>query len=116
MPIRQRSSKTSSPNAAPGVPDFKVTVAARYDLADIDEYSVERFGEGAAEAYARGLTEAFLFLTRYPLSGRPRPELPADTRCKTYRSHVIFYRYAGDTVFIQRVLHHSQDAAIHLSP
>ncbi len=116
MPIRQPSSKTSSPNDAPGVPDFKVTVAARYDLAEIDDYSVERFGEEAAEAYARGLTEAFLFLTQYPLSGRPRPELPTGTRCKTYRSHVIFYRYADETVFIQRVLHQSQDAAARLRP
>ena len=106
----------SSPNAAPGVASFKVTVAARYDLVDIDDYSVKRFGEEAAEAYTRGLTEAFLFLAQYPLSGRPRPELPADTRCKTYRSHVIFYRYADDTVFIQRILHQSQDAAIHLRP
>lgn len=116
MPIRQRSSKTSSQNAAPGVPSFKVTVAARYDLADIDDYSIERFGEEAAASYARGFTEAFLFLAQYPLSGRPRPELSADTRCKTYRSHLIFYRYADDTVFIQRVLHHLQDAAIHLRP
>lgn len=95
---------------------FKVTVAARYDLVDIDEYSVERFGEEAAEVYARSFTEAFLFLAQYPLSGRLRPELPAGTRCKPHRSHVIFYRYAGDTVFIQRVLHHSQDAASHLRP
>ncbi|WP_421852165.1 type II toxin-antitoxin system RelE/ParE family toxin [Novosphingobium sp.] len=98
------------------MPSFRITVAARYDLADIDDYSVERFGEEAAEAYARGLTEAFLFLTRYPLSGRLRPELPADTRCKTYRSHLIFYRFTDDTVFIQRILHHSQDAAAHLRP
>ncbi len=116
MPIRLLSSKRSSQNAAPGVASFKVSVAARYDLAEIDDYSVERFGEEAAEAYARGLTDAFLFLTQYPLSGRPRPELPADTRCKTYRSHVIFYRFANDTVFIQRILHHSQDAATHLNP
>jgi toxin ParE1/3/4 len=96
------------------VASFKVSTAARFDLADIDDYSMERFGEEAAEAYARGLTEAFLFLAQYPLSGRPRPELPADTRCKTYRSHVIFYRYTDETVFIQRILHHSQDAAAHL--
>lgn len=95
---------------------FKVTVAARYDLADIDEYSVERFGEEAAEAYARGFTEAFLFLAQYPLSGTPRPELPSGTRCKTYRSHVIFYRYESGTVFIQRILHHSQDAVTRLRP
>jgi toxin ParE1/3/4 len=116
MPIRQRSSKRSSPNAAPGVASFKVTVAARYDLADIDDYSVERFGKEAAEAYTRGLTEAFLFLSQYPLSGRPRPELPAGARCKTYRSHVIFYRFADETVFIQRILHHSQDIPAHLRP
>lgn len=94
----------------------KVSVAARYDLADIVEYSVERFGEEAAEAYSRSFTEAFLFLARYPLSGRGRPELPAGTRCKSHRSHVIFYRYLNGTVFIQRILHHSQDTSAHLRP
>lgn len=96
--------------------NFKVSAAARNDLAAIDDYSVERFGEEAATAYVYGFTEAFLFLARYPLSGRPRPELPPGTRCKTQRSHVIFYRYESGTVFIQRILHHSQDAAAHLRP
>jgi len=95
---------------------FKVSAAARNDLAAIDEYGAERFGDEAAAAYSLGFKEAFLFLRQYPLAGRQRPELRAGTRCKTYRRHLIFYRFTDDTVFIQRILHHSQDIPAHLRP
>lgn len=104
------------PNATPDVARIKFSSAARNDLAEIDDYGATRFGDEIAAGYARGFLEVFALLREYPLAGRHRPELREGTRCKRHRSHLIFYRVAGDTVFVQRILHHSQDLPAHLKP
>jgi toxin ParE1/3/4 len=88
----------------------KLSAAARHDIEAIDKYGSARFGNDVAAEYARSIVQALLLLAQYPLGGRARPELRANTRSRTHRSHVIYYRVSGDTVFIQRFLHHSQDA------
>ncbi|MBU6266821.1 MAG: type II toxin-antitoxin system RelE/ParE family toxin [Sphingomonadales bacterium] len=95
---------------------IRLSAAARSDLAAIDDYGAHHFGDEAAADYARGFREVFSLLRAYPLSGTPRPELRDGTRSKRHRSHLIFYRLAEDTVFVQRILHHSQDTSAHLKP
>ena len=94
--------------------DIKVSRAARSDLDAINEYGAERFGNDLAEDYSRGFTQALELLSRHPYAGQARPDYGKDARCKDYRRHRILYRVAGDTVFVQRVLHHSQHVPAHL--
>ncbi len=41
--------------------------------------------------------------------GRARPELGADLRSFPFRGHVIFFRYAGDTLEVVNVLEGHRD-------
>ncbi|WP_295528368.1 type II toxin-antitoxin system RelE/ParE family toxin [Novosphingobium sp. Chol11] len=95
---------------------IKFSAAARKDLAAIDEYGAAQFGDEIASEYARGFQVVFSLLGQYTLAGRLRSELREGTRCKVHRRHLIFYRFTDDTVFIQRILHHSQDIPAHLRP
>lgn len=116
MPNRRTLSKRLSLSATFGVARLKLSAAARGDLAAIDDYGVAQFGEHIAAEYARGFHEVFSTLSQYPQLGVLRPEFREGTRCKLHRSHLIFYRVANDTVFVQRILHHSQDISAHLKP
>jgi toxin ParE1/3/4 len=97
-----------------GVAEIKLSAKARIDLARISEFSAERFGDDVADEYARGFNEAFDLLRDHPMSGQARPDYGKTSRCKIHRSHRILYRVAGDTVFVQRFLHHSQKVPAHL--
>jgi toxin ParE1/3/4 len=96
------------------VAEIKLSSAARRDLARIDEFSAAQFGDDVADDYLRGLNAAFELLKRHPKAGQLRRDYGKVTRCKVYRSHRILYRLEGDTVFVQRILHHSQHVPNHL--
>lgn len=90
--------------------DLKLSRAARADLAAIDDYSVEQFGQDVADAYLRRFNEVFDLLRRQPLVGIERGALGAELRCFVDRRHPIFYSFDGKEVLIIRILHHAQDA------
>lgn len=92
----------------------KLSAAARRDLARIDDYGAEHFGDEAADAYTRGLNEAFSFLADVPFGAEARPD-GEGVRCKVHRRHRILYRVGDETVFVQRILHYSRDVPRHLS-
>ena len=79
-------------------------------MADIDEYSVDQFGQDVADIYARGFNETFDILRRHPLAGPEKPELGRAFRCIVHRRHRIFYTVSDDTVLIVRIIHHARDA------
>ncbi|MEM1133594.1 MAG: type II toxin-antitoxin system RelE/ParE family toxin [Pseudomonadota bacterium] len=84
--------------------------AAIADLDEIDDYSIEQFGEDAAQSYMHGFKEAFAQLQDYPRSGQPATELGKSMRCLTHRRHRIFYRIEAEQVLILRILHKAMDA------
>lgn len=89
----------------------KLSAIARNDLEAIEEYGSVRFGEDVGAEYVRSIIQALGLLAQYPLAGRARPELRPTTRSRSHRSHVIYYRVSGETVFVQRILHSSQDVS-----
>ncbi len=97
------------PSAARDVAEVKLSAASRRDLANIDEYGAQQFGDDVADAYSRGLKDAFLLLADVPFAGEARPDYGRGVRCIVHRRHRILYRVDGDTVFVLRILHHSQD-------
>jgi toxin ParE1/3/4 len=88
----------------------RLRAAADADLADILDYSAERFGEAVATAYLRSFEQAFDLLERHPQAGPLRTEIEPAIRCLPHRSHRIFYDIDGKTIWIVRVLHHAMDA------
>jgi toxin ParE1/3/4 len=94
---------------AANVADIRFSPAARSDLATIDEYSAEQFGDDVADAYARGFMETFELLARHPYAGALRPELGDDIRCQLHRRHRVFYRVDREIVVILRIVHHAMD-------
>ena len=103
-----------SPNAARGVPEVRLSSAARGDLAEIDGFGAERFGDDAADAYQRAIDRVLTRLERFPMSGEERPDYGSGIRCVVHRSHRILYRIEPDRVFIARILHHSRDVPRYL--
>lgn len=101
-------------SATRGVLEVKVSRSARNDLTDIDDYGVEEFGDEVASEYSRGLAEALELLGRHPHAGQSRPDFGKNVRCKVHRQHRILYRVTDDTVFVERILHHSRDVPRHL--
>jgi toxin ParE1/3/4 len=82
--------KALLPNVTPGMANVELSSEARADLANIDDYSAEQFGQDVADAYTRGFNEAFSLLRRHPLAGEAKPDLGRDIRCIVHRKHRIF--------------------------
>ncbi|GLT01073.1 hypothetical protein GCM10007897_24640 [Sphingobium jiangsuense] len=110
MTNRKPSSKPSSPKGGRSENRLRLTKAASEDLAAIDAYGVERFGEDAADEYIRGFHEAFALLRAHPLAGAERAELGRAIRCFVHMRHRLFYRVTGNEVLVIRIVHHAQDA------
>lgn len=92
------------------VPTLELSPLAKEDLADIREYSVVQFGEDVADDYVRGFAEAFDRLIDFPKIGPVVPNVTGERRMLSHRSHYIFYRLNGDSIWIIRILHKARDA------
>ena len=84
--------------------------AAKADLEEIRDYSVEQYDAVVADAYFLGFDAAFDLLAEHPFAGSEKPELGFAIRCLTHRKHRIFYTVTDDIVLIIRVIHHARDA------
>ena len=86
------------------------SLAARADLLEIREYSIEQFGSEIADTYFLGFDQAFDRLADHPLIGVARPELGKGIRCLVHQRHRLFYCVDGDVVLIVRIVHYAMDA------
>jgi len=82
--------------------------AAR-DIDEIYDFTAERWGAARAASYIgtlRGRCEA---LARGEVRGHDAGHIRAEYRRLNAESHVIFYRPAGDSIEIVRILHGRMD-------
>lgn len=91
--------------------DVHLSRRAYADLAKIDAYGANQFGETAAAAYQEAFDQAFQRLAAYPRSGEDKPEYGAGLRSFVCQRHRILYRIEAETVQIVCVIHHSRDVA-----
>jgi len=92
----------------------KLTGAARRNLVQIRQFTVDRWGREQWLRYFAGLSEAFEQIAADPDCGRPRDMLRNGLRSLTYETHLIFFRpvrHAGGAVIILRILHQRQNLA-----
>ena len=71
-------------------------------------------GEAKAEAYVRQIWKAVRAIAADPRSGRACDEIRAGYMKYHAGSHMLFYRKAGKTIDIVRILHERMDFEQHL--
>ena len=88
---------------------YRLSPAAQRDMADIWLYSAQRRGKDRADGYVRALNDVFASAAEDPLIGPSCEDIRPGYRKRVSGSHVIFYKQAGATVVIIRVLHQNMD-------
>ncbi|MEG3088492.1 type II toxin-antitoxin system RelE/ParE family toxin [Sphingomonas sp. PB4P5] len=92
---------------------LKLSRRAEADLADIRDYSVERFGVDRAIAYLDAIEQAFRRILLYPEIGEEYPAVAPAIRSLACQRHRIFYVAEDRTIVIQRILHATMDVYRH---
>lgn len=80
---------------------------AEADLAEILDYSTDKWGEVRATAYLTDLVDCFEQIAKMPKLGRTCFLIHPGFRRIERGRHVIFYRPMRRGIFISRVLHQS---------
>lgn len=87
---------------------------AQRDIAALHHVGMRSFGEAKAARYTFGLLNLLDLIAANPRMARIRPEFRNHMRAIPYRSHIVFYRIAEDSIHIVRVLHGKQNWLEHL--
>jgi toxin ParE1/3/4 len=83
----------------------RLTRAARKDLIEIGEYTLDRWGDEQCVRYLTALDRRLRWLGRNARRGQPCDDLrPGYWRVREGR-HVLFYRFNAETVEVIRILH-----------
>ena len=91
-----------------------ISKLARDDLASIEKYTRENWGEQQADLYLAQIEHRILSLLERPHMGEARPDVADGYRYLPEGKHLIFYRIDGDMVRILGVPHASMDLDRHL--
>lgn len=94
--------------------DFRLSPAALSDLEDIWRYTAQQWGATQAAHYLDLLNETFETIAQSPASAPPCDHIRTGYRRQWVEHHAVYYRLAGDTVVVVRVLHERMDATRHL--
>jgi toxin ParE1/3/4 len=86
----------------------RITEQAEADLDEAWDYLAQR-NEAAADRLLDGILERARLHAQLPLMGRPREDLAPGLRSFVVSPYVVFYRPAGDTIEVIRVLHGARD-------
>ena len=88
---------------------LSLSPTAENDLADILQYTEQRWGTEQADSYQATLRRALLELLEYPHIGRARPDLPAGYRSRLADQHLIYYRIEEEVIRVSRIVHSRRD-------
>jgi toxin ParE1/3/4 len=83
--------------------DFIISPEAEQDIQEILRYSLETWGEDQISAYWSVIWDAAHRIRSFPEIGRLSP-VRSGERELSLPHHTIFYRYAGNTVTILRIV------------
>jgi toxin ParE1/3/4 len=92
---------------------YRLTGAARQDLAEIGRYTQRRWGVAQRRTYLRRLDARMDFLIDHRQNGIARDDVRPGYRSFHEGRHLIFYRDAADTIEIVRILHDRMDFRRH---
>ncbi len=86
------------------MPRYKLNEKADEDLERLYEYGILSFGLDQADSYYDGLIDRFSELAENPKRWQAVDQIRKGYRRSVYGVHSIYYRIAGDTVEIMRIL------------
>ena len=87
---------------------------AKQDLASIEEYTREKWGNYQADTCLAQIENRILGLLQTPYPGTVRSDVSDGYRCLPEGKHLVFYRVDNDIVYILGVPHASMDLDKHL--
>ena len=91
------------------MPNYRLTPAAKSDLLEIWNYTVETWGEKQAEKYLLDIETKLEQLAAIPELGRQRSEISPGYYSFSVRKHIIFYLQSGNHIDIISILHGRMD-------
>lgn len=94
---------------------LRLSKTAEADIAKIDFYSFEKWGETTAQAYMAEIEARLISICETPLIGVDRSDLRPGYRAVLSGRHLIYYRADDEFVHVLTILHHSQDHETFLS-
>jgi toxin ParE1/3/4 len=94
--------------------EYKLSNAAKIDLAEIYEFGIENFGLNQAQVYLTQLHRHFLILASNPELGREASEFSPGLRRSVFESHTIFYQPIKGGAYVVRILGQGMDYPKHL--
>lgn len=93
---------------------YRLTPAARYDLASIWDFTEERWGARQAESYLNEIRSAIERIADDPHRGRSCDEIREGYRRYSVGRHILFYVVSAGDVDVIRILHQRMDPERHL--
>jgi toxin ParE1/3/4 len=91
------------------VGEYRLTPAAKNDIIDIWNYTVESWGAGQAEKYLLYIESQLDRLADNPDLGKHRPEIREGYYSFPVKKHIVFYLKAKQHIQIIGVLHGRMD-------
>ncbi len=88
---------------------YRLTPAARDDLAGIWRFTADRWSEDRADRYLDALISVFETLADFPTIARERTEFTPPIRIHPSGAHLVLYLAGKGGVVVLRVLHNRQD-------
>ena len=89
---------------------YYLTKKAVADLANIWDYTLEKWSEQQADIYYQNLIESFEEITQKPFLGKNYEGITSGLLGLKVKKHIIFYReISKDEIEITRILHGSMD-------
>jgi toxin ParE1/3/4 len=91
------------------MPDYRLTPAAKSDLLEIWNYTLDTWGERHAAKYLLDIESKLVQLAKNPELGRQRPEINYGYYSFPVGKHIIFYLQSGSYIDIIGILHGRMD-------
>jgi toxin ParE1/3/4 len=92
---------------------YRLSPRAQTDLAEIWDYTAERWGAEQAATYIRRIESSVEAAATEPTSGTACDHIRAGYRKLRSGSHVLFYRVGEDGIEVMRILHQRMDFEQH---
>jgi plasmid stabilization system protein ParE len=93
-----------------------ITQQARTDLADVQAFTIERFGLEQWPIYQQRINDSLLRLRNTPMLGKQIEGLPAAYRRyhlgRPKGAHILYYRADANELLLLRVVHDSRDQSM----
>jgi toxin ParE1/3/4 len=93
---------------------YRLSPAAQSDVADIWDYTAEKWGTEQAEAYVRRIHRAVQAVAADHWLGRSCDEIRPGYWKYMVGSHLLFYRIDQNGIDVVRILHSQMDFERHL--